>query len=56
MSDTAAVKGLLLMRTRQEFLILPLFFLGNSYYNYMRKRVKKYRYWKRKIQIIFICK
>lgn len=30
MSDNAAMKGLLLMRTRQEFLILPLFFLGNS--------------------------
>ena len=26
MPDTEAVKGLLLIRTRQEFLILPLFF------------------------------
>ena len=57
MLDTEAMKGLLLMRrTRQEFLTVPLFFLGSFFYNYMRKIVKKYRYWKIKIKIIFICK
>lgn len=56
MLDTEAIKELQLMRrTRQELPILPLLFLGSFCYNYMRKRIKKYKYWKTDIKI-FICK